>query len=129
VLPQFFKFASVGLLATVVHVAIVFVLVEGADAEPVLASLPAFLSALFVSYLLNRRWTFQPAVSGFRCFSKYMFVALGGMLLNAIIMFAIVYVVHGPYVLGLAIVVAVVPVVSFVFHRDWTFERLGRQSE
>jgi putative flippase GtrA len=129
VLRQFVKFASVGLLATIVHVAIVYSLVEGAGAEPVLASLPAFFSALSVSYLLNRYWTFQASVSGYACFIKYTFVSLGGMFLNVAIMYVAVYIAQGTYLQGLAIVIVIVPVMSFLFQRGWTFERLGGQSK
>lgn len=128
-MSRFLKFVLVGLLATIVHVAIVFLLVEGTGAEPVLASLPAFLAALSVSYLLNRRWTFESAVPNFRSFPKYLLVAVGGLLLNAAIMYVTVHVAHGPYLLGLAVVVSVVPVLSFMFQRDWSFGGLGRQTE
>ncbi len=128
-MTRFVRFAAVGLLATGIHVGAVYFLVETGGVDPALASLPAFVSALAVSYLLNRRWTFQAAGTGFGPFHKYLLVALGGMLLNAVIMFVAVHIAKASYWLGLAIVVAVVPAVSYLLQRDWTFRRLGGQAE
>ncbi len=128
-MARFFRFASVGLLATAIHVAIVYALVEAAGVEPVIASIPAFLAALVASYLLNRNWTFAAGESGIAGFFKYSLVALGGLLLNAVIMYVAVHVMQAHYLLGLAIVVAIVPVASFLLQRDWTFRRLGGQAD
>ena len=129
-MARFFRFASVGLLATAIHVAIVYALVEAAGVEPVIASIPAFVAALVASYLLNREWTFRAGEEGIAGFFKYSLVALGGLLLNAAIMYVTVHVIEAHYLLGLAIVVAVVPAASFLLQRDWTFRRwAGRPIE
>jgi putative flippase GtrA len=118
---QFFRFATVGLLATFIHVTIVYLLVEGARVDPVLASLPAFFTALTAGFLLNRSWTFPGARPGKWQYLKYLTAALGGLLLNVVIMYLTVHVAQGSYWLGLALVVTIVPLFSFVLQRNWTF--------
>jgi putative flippase GtrA len=128
-LLQFFRFASVGLVATVVHVAIVFFLVEWMDVDPVLSSLPAFFTAVSAAFFLNRNWTFSSTQSKNDQFRRYLIVALGGMLLNLVIMYVTVHIAHGPYFVGISLVVAIVPIVSFVLQRKWTFGRLKQSAE
>lgn len=118
---QFFKFAAVGLLATFIHVTIVFFLVESVSADPVLASLPAFAAALTIAFILNRVWTFSGSSPGRWQYLKYLTVALAGMLLNVLIMYVTVHVTQGSYWFGLALVVTFVPLFSFVLQRNWTF--------
>lgn len=123
-LIQFFRFASVGLCATIVHVAIVFLLVEWMGFDPVLASFPAFFTAVLVAFFLNRNWTFARPQSRNGQFRRYLMVALGGMLLNVVIMYVTVHIAHSPYFVGIALVLIIVPVTSFLLQRNWTFGRL-----
>jgi len=123
-LPRFLKFVLVGLLATAMHIGLVMALVEGMSLAPVLASLPAFLVALSVSYLINHHWTFAAAGPYRRHLPRYALVALGGLILNAAIMYSVVDLLGASYFLGLVVVIMVVPVLGYMLQRGWSFGRV-----
>lgn len=115
------KFGLAGLTATAAHVVVLLLLVETLGVEPVLASVPAFLTALLLSFLINHRWTFLAKGAYSRYFSRYAIVSLAGLILNIAIMYSAVSLMHAPYLVGLGIVIMVVPGFTFLLQRDWTF--------
>lgn len=120
-LLQMVKFGFVGLSATAIHAAMLLFLVEKWGVGPVLASVPAFLTALVTSFLINHHWTFMAQGTYGRYFSRYAAVSVAGLILNIGIMYGIVSLMHQSYIAGLGVVILVVPAVSFVFQRCWTF--------
>lgn len=120
-LLQMAKFGFVGLLATAIHAAMLFFLVEKLGAGPVLASIPSFLTALAISFLINHHWTFVVKGAYGRYFSRYAAVSVAGLLLNIAIMYATVSLLQLSYVAGLGLVIIFVPMFSFLLQRYWTF--------
>lgn len=120
-LLQMVKFGFVGLTATAIHAAMLFFLVEKLSMEPVLASIPAFLTALVISFLINHHWTFVIKGAYRRYFSRYAAVSVAGLILNIAIMYATVSLLHQSYIVGLGLVIIFVPMISFLLQRYWTF--------
>lgn len=118
---QFIKYGAAGVMATCIHILLVLVLVEAAGLGPVYATIPAFLVALSASYLLNHRWTFEAKGRHDMHFPRYAAVALLGLGANLLIMSVAVDVLRVGYVWGLAVVIMVVPLVSFLLQRYWSF--------
>ena len=120
-LLQMVKYGLVGLSATSIHAAMLFFLVEKWGVGPVLASVPAFLTALVVSFLINHHWTFVVKGGYGRYFSKYAAISVAGLILNIAIMYGTVSLMHQSYVVGLWVVIILVPLFSFLLQRYWTF--------
>ncbi len=118
---QMAKFGFVGLSATVIHAAMLLFLVEKWGVGPVLASIPAFLTALAFSFLLNHHWTFAARGAYGRYFSRYAAVSVAGLTLNIAIMHGAVSLMHQPYLVGLGAVILFVPSISFLLQRYWAF--------
>jgi len=119
------RFAVSGGLATATHVLVFVTLVEAFALRPVLASVPAFMVALIVSYGMNYHWTFS--VSGpHRIFlPRFVAVALLGLVLNSGITYAVVDVAHYWYGYALLLVVLLVPLVTFLLSNFWVFKEQG----
>ncbi|SFL64359.1 Putative flippase GtrA (transmembrane translocase of bactoprenol-linked glucose) [Paenibacillus sp. 1_12] len=115
------KYGIVGLLGTLIHFISLYVLVEAFGIQPVTSSTLGFLLVLFISYVLNKWWTFQDTPSGWKPFVKYTVVSLTGLLLNSGIMYAVVEWMHWNYLLGQCLVVVAVPASNFLFNYYWTF--------
>jgi putative flippase GtrA len=115
------RFGAVGIAATLTHVAIVLVLVEGGLARPFSANVVAFAAAVFVTYFGNHAWTFRLAGGHARHFPRFLPVALSGLALNQAIVYLIVDVLAWDYRISLALVVTVVPAITFVLNRQWAF--------
>lgn len=118
---QLFRFGIVGVLATVTHVTIVTILVE-VFAVPVLTSnFFAFCTAVFVSYFGNLKWVFGKEADHRSFFPRFVFAAVTGLGLNQGIMYLLVERLGWDYRLGLAVVIFVVPFLTFLMNRFWVF--------
>ncbi len=118
---QVARFAVIGGIATACHVAVAVILVEGPGLAPLWANFPAFCAAVLVSYLGNHSWTFGARGEHLFHFPRFAVTALTGLALNQAIVYAMVEVAGADYRLALAIVVLVVPTLSFAMNRIWVF--------
>lgn len=121
-------FGLVGMAATLTHVAAAFGARAAFDASAMAANFLGYACAVGVSYLGNARLTFgQPALSGSR-FSRFLVVSLAGLALNQAITWLLVERLGWPFRWGLAVVVVVVPALSFAASKLWAFgDRSARQ--
>lgn len=117
------RYGVVGLLGTVLHLALLMVFVEVFQWHPVAGSAAGFVVVLVVSYYLNKYWTFNeknPASA--KQFTRFAVVSSSGLLWNAAIMYIGVEVLAIPYIAAQSAVILVVPVHNYVLNRRWTFD-------
>ena len=86
---QFSRFLAVGAVTTIVHYGVLIALVEALGAHPVLATTAGFLVAALLSYVLNRRYTFDHEPAFGAGLLKYYAALSIGLLLNAGVMAAL----------------------------------------
>jgi putative flippase GtrA len=80
---QFSSFLAIGVATTAVHYAVLIALVEALAISPVWATTAGFLAAVLLSYLLNRRYTFDELPAFRTGLLKYLATASVGLVLNA----------------------------------------------
>lgn len=85
VAQQFLRFSAIGIVATAVHYGILVVLVEALHIQSILATSIGFVAGAFVSYLLNRRYTFQSNSLFWNKLAKYYGMTTVGLLINGAI--------------------------------------------
>jgi len=122
---QFLKFALVGGVATATHVLAALILFYISGLGAFSANLMGFVSAWLVSYGGNRYWTFVASGPHRVTAPKFLLVSIVGLLLNMAIIYLACDVMNLPFWLGLAIVVAVVPILQFAASRYWVFVGFG----
>lgn len=118
-LRQFGSFAAIGALNAGIHLALVAGLVELAAWTPVPANVLAFVVANLFSYWANSRWTFRSARSLHR-YARFITVSLAGLALTLAIS-ALGQALHWHYLASVALLVGVLPTVSFGANRWWTW--------
>jgi len=119
-LRRFSMFASVGAVGTLLHYAVLFVLVEylGVPA-PIAAAFGAFIGAAF-NYLLNYRFTFRSSARHGVAVPRFATVAFLGLLINwSIVALAVWLGVHS--MIGQIVATALVLVLGFLANQVWTF--------
>ena len=116
------RFAVVGVLATLIHVAVFGLLVDilGWNA-PTAATGIAFVTATIFSYFSNYRWTFGSPGRHRRFMPRFFTVTTSLFLLNLLIMHASVVWFGWHHWVGLGIVIAVIPGSSFLLNTFWAF--------
>lgn len=119
---QFLRFAAVGVVATAVHYAVLFSLVEFAGVQPVLATIAGFLTGGVVGYVLNRRFTFEERPAYARGLVKFLIViSIGGAINAAIFAFFVAQGLY--YMLAQVIATLIVLVWNFVGARLVVFRQ------
>lgn len=114
-------FLVVGAAATATHVAVALLARAGAGAGPLAANFAGYAAAVMVSYLGNARFTFAAAVMHGPQLLRFVVVSLGGLALNQAITWLLVTRLGLPFIVGLAVVVTTVPVLTFLAARLWAF--------
>ncbi len=123
---QLRRFVVVGVAVTATHVAMSVLSIELLGLGVQAGTFLAFSCALALSYLLNRAWTYQVRGRHRRQLPRFAVVSLAGYGLNAAIMALVTELLGLSYLFGIAVVVMVLPSLSFLSHRYWTFADEGK---
>lgn len=122
---QFTTFVVVGLAAAVVHYSVLIGLVERAGTGTVLATLAGYVCGGVVSYLLNRRFTYESERPHGEAVWRFAVVAGVGFLLTGLLMAALNGWLGVPYLLAQLAITGIVLIWSFLGNRLWTFAAAG----
>ena len=118
---QLATYASVGLVATLAHYAMLLALVEGAGWRPVPATLYGFVAGGVVSYWLNRRHTFDSDRSHVEAGWRFALVAFAGFCVTWAVMRLFVERWGAPYLPAQIATTLVVMFITFAINKAWTF--------
>jgi 4-amino-4-deoxy-L-arabinose transferase-like glycosyltransferase len=84
------KFATVGVLNTLVTVGIIFGLKRGFDVADPAANLAGYLVGLALSFILNKRWTFQHDADSLPALLRFLLVFAGAYLINLAVVLMVI---------------------------------------
>jgi putative flippase GtrA len=118
---QMLAFASVGIIAAVVHYGLLIGLVEGWRVAPVPATLVGYVAGGVVSYMLNRKLTYASDRPHAQATWRFAVVAGVGFLLTWLLMHAYTRWFGLPYLPMQFVTTGIVLVWSFAANRFWTF--------
>lgn len=119
---QFCRFGIVGLTAAIVHYCIVVELVQKIAMQPLIANIFAFLIAFQISYWGHRLWTFQDSsVLHRNAFPRLLFLQTINFAANEAL-FSIFMTYGLPYNIALIIVLAILPIFTFITSKLWVFQ-------
>ena len=118
---QFSRFVSVGVMATLIHVAVAIFLERLSGLSPQTANFGGFLSALSFSYAGHLLFSFgvapRHAVHG----PRFALTALGSLIASSSMVFVIHDMLALPFAVAMISVGAIVPMLTFWIMRLWTF--------
>jgi putative flippase GtrA len=118
---QVASFFGVGVLAVIVHYAVLVGLVEGAGAAPVASAGAGYLAGGLASYLLNRTHTFASDRPHREASWRFAAVMAVGFALTLGLMAILVGRLGLPYLPSQIAATGVVFAWNFAAHRWWTF--------
>jgi len=118
-LGRFGKFAFIGVLNTLVHLAVVITLVELLGVFPVWANGAAFLCANGFSFWANSRWSFKRRMSRL-LYLRFLAVSLLSLLVTlGVTAIGEWFGIH--YLISVFITFFTLPLVTYLAHRLWTY--------
>jgi putative flippase GtrA len=118
---QFVKFGIVGVSNTLLFLAVYTLLLKGLGMWYLAASGIGFVVGAVNGFLLNRRWTFRGHVGDALTPVRWGIVQSGGLLLNLGLVAGCVSGLGMDELVGQAVAIAIVVVVTFLANRAWTF--------
>ena len=118
---QFVAFFGVGVAAAVVHYGLLISLVEGLGSHPVPATLAGYIAGGLVSYVLNRKHTYESRRPHREATWRFALVALVGFLLTWGFMYLFTVRLGAPYLAAQLVTTGIVMLWSFLAHKAWTF--------
>lgn len=121
VVRQFSTFVLVGVAAAVAHYGVLIALVEVWAVRPVPATLAGYVLGGVVSYVLNRRHTYESDRPHEEAGWRFAVVAGVGFLLTSVFMYALHDRLGLHYLVAQVLTTGVVLVWSFLAHKLWTF--------
>ena len=111
----------VGILGTSLHFLLLFIFVEKFSQDPVLSSIAAFPAVVFISYVLNKNWTFESDKAHAIALPKYLIVCLVSLINNFLLMYLLVNIFEIWYMAAQACSIAVIPLINFILKKYWAF--------
>ncbi len=118
---QFARFVGVGLTAAAAHFSTLAILVEMDAVGPVLASAVGFIVGGMVSYILNRRFTFDATRSHAGAVPRFIVVAGIAFVLNEALMWLFVHEAGIFYLLAQFLTTGITMMWTFTGYRVWAF--------
>jgi putative flippase GtrA len=116
---QIRRFAVSGLLATSLHALVAIGLIRLLAMSAPSANGLAFAVATVFSYAINTLWSFSSALHGQNLVRFICVSIVGGALAMGVSAIAARYDLH--YLIGIGLVAILVPPVTFLLHRFWTY--------
>ncbi|MCD5989346.1 GtrA family protein [Pseudomonas sp. CDFA 553] len=118
-LSKALRFAVTGLFITLLHIAVAMLMVEVLIASPSVANGVAFGVSALTSYMINTLWSFSARLQGYTLI-RFICVSLIGFAVSMLIA-RLAQQVGLDYRIGIAGVVFIVPVLTFLLHSKWTY--------
>lgn len=115
------RFAVTGLGATLIHIVAASVLIEQQQVKPNMANGCAFIMATLFSYLVNTYWSFSSVMNA-KNVTRFWITSIVGLVL-AVALSSLADLLSFHYLVGIAMVVITVPIISFLIHSNWTFRQ------
>jgi len=121
---EFIKFALVGVVNTLINLAVLYILTEFFSVYYILSSFLAFLVAVTNSFILNTLWTFKSDIKNKTAtkYSKFFIVSVVTALFNILFLYVFTEFVGLWYMLSQFIAIALTLMMNFIGNKFWTFK-------
>jgi putative flippase GtrA len=121
------RFGIVGVIATGVHILVVWILLSKTALSPLIANTLAFMTAFGFSFSGHYFWTFQNPGDLGRAVRRFLFISVIGFVVNTVVLTAMLHAGWLSPFVSVVFSLVVVPIVTFVSSRLRGFSphRLG----
>lgn len=121
-IPVFSRYATVGAIATLTDLGFLYVFVDLAQLDVLIAATFSFLIANIISFVLNKFWTFKSKSRNYRkLYIKFFTVSLVGLALTVVFMHLLANIFEIWHMLAKIITSLVVVIWNFLANKLWTF--------
>ena len=120
---EFVRFAVTGGFSLLLNLAIVVFLTERAGFNYLISMAICFVTVTFVSFWLNRAWTFRKTGTAVgQDLTRYAIATAVQLALSLASSSFCVEVLHMPYPVAMVVLSVVLVPITFLLHRRWSFD-------
>lgn len=122
---EFLKFAFVGLIGTLINIAILYLLTEKIGVYYMFSAIISFIVAMSSNFFLNKIWTFEEKI-GFKIGGKYIkfaLVSVTALLVNLFFLYVFTEVWDIYYIFSQVLAIGVALIINFIGNKIWTFRK------
>ncbi len=125
VITEFFKFAFVGLIGTIINLIILYSLTEFLGIYYIISAIFAFIIAATNNFILNKTWTFNEKISykTLDKYSQFFSVSLVALLINISFLYILTEFLGIHYLISQVIAIGLALSINFLGNKIWTFSR------
>jgi len=122
---QFFRFALVGVVATVINLAFLYFFTEFFGIYYMISAVFAFFIADISKYVLNKTWTFYERLKDnfFRIYCKFLLISLIALGINLLFLYLFTEIVGIYYLYSQVLAVVISLWINFLGSKFWTFRK------
>jgi len=122
---QFFKFAFVGTVGTLITIFILYALTEWAGIYYIISSAFAFIIAMTHNFILNKIWTFKESLSLNlkRKYIQFSFVSVIALFVNISFLYLFTEFFRIYYIISQVLAIGVAFIINFSGNKLWTFNK------
>jgi putative flippase GtrA len=120
-LRQLIRFAGVGGLATVLHVAVALLVQHALPVSAQAANFAGFCAAVTLSYFGHARFTFQVGAQSGGQFLRFVATSLLGLATSSSTVWLITTKLGFSFWVAMVVVAAAVPLMTYIAMRYWVF--------
>ena len=127
---QLIKFGIVGVIATLIDLAVLMVLKEILDVDVLYASAVAFSVSVIANYILSMLFVFESSGnSKVKEFLVFVVLSIGGLLLNQFIMWIGIEIMTAYYLWVKAFALVFVPIYNFITRKIFLEKKLRKEDK
>lgn len=115
------RFVIIGVVAALIHMAVVWTLIESKSITPVLANFIAFLTAFFAAFIGHYFWTFRVPGNPLHAMRRYFFISGSAFVANTLLLVGLLKSGWLSPVAAAVAAAAVIPLITFLASRLWGF--------
>jgi putative flippase GtrA len=117
------RFGLVGMVATGVHIGVVWILLSYTTLHTLIANAIAFLVAFGFSFSGHYVWTFRSSDTLFRAMRRFLVISGSAFLLNTFVLAAILHTGWVSPFISTLLAIFIIPIITFLASRFWGFAR------
>lgn len=125
IMSEFFKFASVGFIGTIINLIILYFFTETLGVYYLFSAVISFIIAMTSNFILNKVWTFKEKIKleVSKKYVKFILVSVTALMVNLFFLyiftefFGIYYMISQIIAIGLALII------NFLGNKIWTFSK------
>jgi putative flippase GtrA len=122
---QFIKFSIIGVLNTIINLAVLYVCTDIFGIYYLISAIIAFMAAVTNSFVLNKTWTFNEKINqnAYSKYAKFFIISIIALAVNLVILYVLVEFFSIHYIIAQLIGIISNLIINFFGNKLWTFKK------